>query len=302
MRQPTTEERRAERAVLGPIVADLGTNTLLLLTGLLAGSLTLLSEGIRSFFMLMASVYAFVVLRAIHRGRMARFEFGVDKIERFATLVVGLGLVISGILVVRGAVSAVFEPSGAGPSPLWLVLAAIVNAINTAVNVAGWWAMRRVARGEGSHVFKTQLAARFTMMSSSLFLQVTLTVAALSRDVVVALALDALGALFVGVLMIVRGAGMLSAAITHILDRQADAGLCQRIAEAAAVAFPGARIGHVRTRPCAGGVEAELRVGLPAGIPPVEVARGRSVILAQLGAGGGREADISLAVVPEPVH
>lgn len=297
MQQPNEQERNAERAVIHPIIADFGTSCLLLVVGIAAGSHTLLGECIRSFLMLAASVYAAFVLRAIHRGRVARFEFGPDKIERFASLVVGLGLVLSGLWVARGTVTAVFEP-GPVASSLWLALAAITNAINAAVNVAGWLGMHAIARNETSQLFSAQKHARFTMMVSSLFLQLTLTIAALAKDPALASGMDALGAAFVATLMFVRGAGMLLAALPHILDYHPDPGLAARIRQAASAIFPGRKVVHLRTRPHGSGSQAEIQIAVEESVSAACIAEWNRDLSARLSADGDL-VDLSLTVIPE---
>lgn len=297
-RIPSIEERAAERAVVNPVIADFGTSVLLLLVGVAAGSLTLIGEGIRSFLMLAASIYASFVLFAIHRGRMSRFEFGPDKVERFATLVVGLGLFVSGFWIASGALATVMEP-GPAVSSLWLALAAITNAVNAAVNVAGWLGMRAATPGNPSDVFMAQIHARMTMMVSSLFLQVTLTIAAFAKDPALATAMDALGAAFVAVLMIIRGSAMLLSALPHILDYHPDPALAGRIERAAGGVLPSARIVHLRTRPYGNGTQAEIKMAVENDVPVVRAAAWNREIADKLSAGGDH-VHLALTIVVEP--
>ncbi|MCR9138564.1 MAG: cation transporter [Alphaproteobacteria bacterium] len=299
-RHPSKEERAAERAVIAPIVADFGTSVLLLTVGIAAGSLTLIGEGIRSFLMLAASMYAAFVLYAIHHGRMSRFEFGPDKVERFATLVVGLGLVVSGVWIATGALATVTEP-GPAVSSLWLVFAAITNAINAAVNIAGWFGMRAAMPRMPSDVFLAQMHARLTMMISSLFLQVTLTIAALAKDPALATGMDALGAAFVAVLMILRGATMLHSTLPHILDYHPDPTLSDRIECAARRVLPNARVVHLRTRPYGGGSQAEIRLAVEKDAPAARTAVWNKEMTDQLAAGGDN-VHLALTVIVEPAR
>lgn len=298
-RQPSQQERAAERAVINPVIADFGTSAMLLFVGIAAGSLTLIGEGIRSFLMLAASVYAAFVLCAIHRGRMNRYEFGPDKIERFASLVVGLGLFLSGLWVARGALATVFEP-GPAVSSLWLVLAAIANAINAAVNVAGWLGMRAATPGAPSELFRAQIHARFIMMVSSLFLQVTLTVAALAKDPALATGMDALGAGFVASLMIIRGAAMLLTALPHILDYHPDTGLARRIERAADAVLPNASVVYLRTRPHGDGSQAEIKMAVKDDVSAALVAAWNREIANRLKSDGDR-VELALTIVVGPV-
>ena len=133
----------------------------------------------------------------------SRYEYGVGKLEQFVWLIVGLSLVIGALWVASRVVTTVLS-SAPPASPLALTLSALVNAINLAVSFLGWYAMRVAARDEPFGVIGAQLRAKLTMLLSSLYLQVTLTVAALAKDDAIALTLDAFGATFVVALMLYK--------------------------------------------------------------------------------------------------
>lgn len=256
-RIPTPAERRAERAVLLPLVGDVGTNSLLLIVGILSGSLALFSEAIRAWLMFAAGLFGLIFIRLVHRGRMAHYEFGVGKIERFVSLVIGLGLVISALLIARTVFLSAVESAPAA-TPLGLAIAAIINAVNAVVNVVGWWGMQINAPASPSEAYRAQRHARFTMMVSSLLLQVTLTAAALAKDPVVAGLLDIAGATIVVVLMAIRGARMIREAMPHLLDAPLEAADRERIWRACADVIGAGRVRLLRTR-CAGNA-AEIEV------------------------------------------
>lgn len=299
-RQPTRGELAKERAVLVPVLADIGITAALLAVGVLTASLTLFSEGIRSLVMLFASVYALLVMRAIHRSRLGHFEFGVGKVEQFVTLVVGLALLGSALWVADSAVAKMFG-AGEAPSPLGLALAAIVNAVNAAINTLGWLAMVTAGRDgadRDSAVYRTQVRARAVMMTSSLILQVTLTIAALAQDVAIAVLLDIAGAGFVAALMFVNGAMMLRRALPALLDAPPAAAIAARIRDVVAREVPADALRAVRARQCGDAVLAE--VVLEGGrVTPAALARHRERIGTTL-AGDGVE--LAMTVAPPDGH
>jgi divalent metal cation (Fe/Co/Zn/Cd) transporter len=295
-RAPSTDERAKEASVLYPVLADIGMTTLLFVFAVITGSLTILSEAIRSILMLAASFYGLVVMRAMHRGRLSRFEFGVGKLEQFVAAVVGIGLAVSGLWVARCVVDTVFL-AGDPVTPLGLASAAVVNAINTALNTMGWLAMKLASREGDSEVFRAQLRARTTMMTSSMFLQVTLTVAALAKDAGIALLLDAAGATFVAGLMIYNGLSMLAQALPDLLDAPAPAALGALIRRIAAQVVPGDQITQVRTRRSGPTIFAEVAV---LGAPSVSALRERGAEIAQVLRDQGREVEVAVVLAPEP--
>lgn len=266
MRQPTETQRNAERSLRNPVLADFVITAMLLLTGLMSGTLTLVSEAVRCYLMLVASIYALFILRARHRGRLDHYDYGTEKIESFVTLVVGLGLLLSGLWITAGA-SDLFFASSTPASPLGLAAAAIVNAVNAAINVLGWWGMHRMQPSEPDEVFASQLNARLVMMMSSIFLQVTLTIAALSKDPLVALSMDAIGTLFVVVIMVMRGVSMVRGALPVLLDAGPGAELDRTIRSAAENVVAPAEVVRVRTRQTPYGAHSEIFVAADPGLP-----------------------------------
>ncbi|HSA80217.1 MAG TPA: cation transporter [Geminicoccaceae bacterium] len=214
---PTTAQKAKEAAVLYTSLADLAIVLLMFTFALATRSLTLLSEAVRVALMLFVEFYSIFVLRAVHRDRLRKFRFGIGKVEQFCNLAIGAALVASGFWVAHRVIDLVlFDQTSA--SPLGLAMAAVVNAINTLINVLGWFAMASAARSDDSPIFRAQLRARMVKLVSSLFVQTTLTIAALSRDPIVSLWLDSIGAAFVAGTMICIGLDMIRESVPDLLD------------------------------------------------------------------------------------
>lgn len=276
-RAPTQTELQSERSLLVPVVADFAIVALLLAGGVLGGSLTLLSEGIRGGAMTAVGFYGLTVMRAIHRGRLDAYEFGLARLEQFVVLIVGLALVFAGLWVAEAVMNAVLA-DGPTASPLGLAFAATINALNTLVNFVGWWGMREAAQTDTRDVFRAQLRARATMLTSSVFLQVTLTLAALAKDPVFALLLDSVGAAFVAALMVIRGLGMVAGSVPILLDAPPPPPVSEAIRETVNdLAFGDAVIG-VRLRRSSTGVVAVLNVAAHDGMQAGELLRHASII------------------------
>lgn len=246
-RRPTDPERRQESSVLYTWLADAAFFVVYLIIAVLTGSMTMISEIVRGSFMMAAALYGYWVMRALHRDRLKRFEFGVGKLEQFVAVVTGLGLIVSGLWVANSVIDTVLSDSQAA-SPFGLAAAAVTAAFNTVINSIGWYALV-VASHEGERdVYKTQIRARFTMMAGSLFIQITMTAAALAKDPALALILDAVGAIFIVGLMLVNGTSMIVRALPDLLDSPAMPELGALIRETAAGVIPAEAELHVRTR------------------------------------------------------
>ncbi len=300
MRVPTKEERVKELNVLYTWFADTIGTLLVVITAILSGSLTMLGEAVRCMLMLATTLFTLWALYAVHRGRLSRFEYGVSKIEQFVWVVVGLSLVVSGLWVAQTVFDTLFAARPAASpeaSPLGLTWAAIINAINLLINVVGWFAMVTASRDDDSGVYRAQLRARVTMMVSTLFLQVTLTVAALAKDDVIALTLDAAGAIFVTCVMVHNGVSMISRALPYLLDAPAPAELSALIRGAVGSVVPEEDVVSIRTRDAGTITFAEVAVAATA-FPSMSALHACTAKIRQ--ALGRHAAKIDIAVVIAP--
>ena len=230
-REPTRKERARENSVIYSSVADLGMISLRLVFSILTGSLTLLSETVRSILMILVEINSLWLLRAIHRDRLRHFKFGIGKVEQFVQLMIGTGLVLSGFWIIGKVIESLFSEQFA-PTPLGLALAAIVNAINLLINALSYHTMLAASEEKESDIFKSQLRTRGLKLSNSLLLQITMTIAALASDPVIALFMDGLGATFVACLMMLTGFSMIGESVPNLLDAPIDGTLENRMKEA----------------------------------------------------------------------
>jgi divalent metal cation (Fe/Co/Zn/Cd) transporter len=260
---PEGNERELYHLHCRSVLADTAM-FLLRMPFLITGSMTLISEAIRSLFTFSASISAFCVLRAKQRGMLGHFDFGADRIDQAIKLVAGLGLVLSGLWIAAGIIDRLGD-SQAGASPLGLVCAAIVNAVNLTKNGILLIAMLRARRLGANTIHDAQLRARTAMVLSNMFLQVTLTLAAIARDANLALVLDAAGAAFVTGAMFYYGVPMITRSLPVLIDAPVSPLLSQEILKAVTGTVPAEKIHFIRTRPSGRGTHAE--VGLNAENP-----------------------------------
>ena len=66
----TPEQQAEENSVRFGLIGDAGLIVLIVLTGILGGSLTILAEAIRTCLMILSELFSFVVMRRIHRGQL----------------------------------------------------------------------------------------------------------------------------------------------------------------------------------------------------------------------------------------
>jgi len=227
-RAPTPEQKAKEAAVLYTAFADGANIALQFIFAAATRSLSLLSEAIRGALMLAVEVYAYFVLRAVHRDRLGKFRFGIGQLEQMCNLAIGAGLVLSGLWVANQVAQLVVLERAAA-TPLGLATAAAINAVNVVINSLGWFAMFSASRSDDSAIYTAQLSARTVKLLSCLVVQITMTIAALAKDPLISAWLDGLGATFVAGLMVTIGVKMIWDALPDIMDRSVPADLVAAI-------------------------------------------------------------------------
>lgn len=278
-------ERLRERSVLFGLLADSAMWCLYMLVGVVGGSLTIVAEAIRGGLMILIEAYALLVLRRIHRGTLAGFDFGVGKLETVCNLAIALGMLGGALWIAQGAVALILA-GHSDASPAALALAACLNAVNAFANYAAWWEMRTAARNGDSVIMRAQLQARTTKLVSSVLVQATLTVAAVTAEPVIAAWADALGALVVAAFITRTSLRMLGQGLPDLLDRAVDEATREAAVRALEPHRPGfAELGRIRSRRSGGAVFLEIAVCFDADLPLEEVDRRIEAMRAAIEAG-----------------
>ena len=216
----TPEQATEERSLLVALVADTFLLASMVVIGVMGGSLTIIAESLRGALMMSTEVFAFVLMRRLHRGRLANLEFGTGKLEQVGSFLIGGGMLVGAAWIVSGALE-ILEGQRHESTPIWLAAGAIVGAVNLVINIVTWDSMRRAVRAESSLVMVAQYKARSVKLLASAFVQVTLTVAALANDGVVVATADAIGSTFVAAFIAVNAVGILRECVPDLLDRSA---------------------------------------------------------------------------------
>ena len=281
------------------MVADVGVLTEMAVVGVTGGSLTILAEALRGWLMLVLEIYALLVLRRIHRGVLVGFEFGTGKLEQTCNLAIAGGMLGGALWIAWGAVGLVVR-GHSDAAPLGLAVAACVGAINTFINFVAWDAVRRAAGTQRSVIMQAQIQSRLTKLVSSLIVQLTMTLAALAIDPVVAAWADGSGALFVSAYMAVTALRMSLAGLPELLDRTVDETAHLGILRALARHYDSyERLDAIRARRSGSVAIVEIGLGFDADLPLAEVDRRAAAIKASI-AGEIEGADISILVSGHP--
>ena len=158
--------------------------------------------------------------------------------------------------------------------------------------------MRRAAEAESSLVMLAQLKARVVKLVSSLFVIVTMSVAALSTDRVVVAWADVIGSSFVAVFIFINAIDMLKLGLPDLLDRTAGKQVRDSVERVlASQAGDCGRLHRLRSRRSGRVVFIELALGFEPGLTIAEVNRRVEALKESLGREIG-DADVSVLALP----
>jgi len=242
----TPEQRGRERALILVAVLDGTLVGLLLVVGVLGGSLTCTAEALRGGLVDLIALVSLFVMRRLHRGTLLGFDFGTGKIEQLCSLAIAVALAVSAVWVAHDAIE-LMASEHSDATPLALTLAAVTGALNVCINVIAWDEVRRATRGRPSAIMRSQLRSRWTKLLSSLTVQVTMTLAAVAKDPMLAAMADAVGALVVCAVMAVAAKDLFADSLPDLLDRSMDA-LARPALQQAMAAVPDFALDGFRSR------------------------------------------------------
>lgn len=272
-RAVTQQQRDRERSVTFAVSLDFGMLVTFIVVSVVTGALTTIAVTVRGGLMLCIEIFALHIMKRVHRGRTAAFEFGSGKLEQVVNLLLGLSMLIGGLWIVVGALDLI-RGTGDIASPGGYAAAAVFASFNTWENAIAWDAVRRAARGGGSLIMAGQLQVRRVKLMSSLLEQATLTVAAVSLDRVVSAWADAAGAILVVGVILHTAAGMLRAGLPDLLDQSVNEETQVAINRMLAKHFEDYdRLDRVRTRRSGDVVYAEVALAFRADLTNAEVNR-----------------------------
>jgi cation diffusion facilitator family transporter len=259
----TDIEQRRERAMALGVGTDVLTATPMLTIALWSQSLTLLADALRGGLLTLLELFAYIMLRRIHRRRLPSYEYGSGKIESFLNLLIGAALVVSSILVFALGVASLVHPPP--PHPLGLAGATAIAAVNAGQNAWMLVTFLKAARDRGSVLINGQVRTRVLKLVSSIVATVAILISAIFTGHLVGVVADLVGSAVVAQVMIWTAYQLIAGSLTDLLDRTLDEPQHAAINRVLIHHFYGFDlIHHVRTRRSGVRVFVEIRLGFHA--------------------------------------
>lgn len=277
-----------QRVAIASLAVDCCMLLAKLATGLLTGSLGMLSEAVHTGLDLVASGFAVVAIRAARKPADTEHPYGHGRAENLASLGEGIILLIAATgIAIEGGRRLLGEPVEIDPALYAIGLIAGTIVLETVRATV----LRRTSRAWGSPALAAAAQNRVVDILSS--------AGVLAGLIGVRMGLawaDVAAALLVAVL-VARAAGLLVYRSADILIDRAPAGVEEAVRRTIA-AVPGVRsVGAVRVRRSGGRVLGDARVSAR---PTLSVEGAQRLSEDVLAAVGRAHPDLELALVVEP--
>lgn len=258
----TSKSGALEKLTLIAVVTCL---TELLISGVIAkisGSLLMVADTFNSAIELASALVAYTVFRVLRQNRRGLFDYGLGKAETIASLVIGLFMIASTVLLMLLAVYRFMHPTLIQGLGVWLALGLAgtfftVNALILASNLRHHRANPSKALAAQSHVFAIKLLMDFTVIATFL---VTLLVHAAWVEY-----LDTVAALVVVATLIQSAWHLIRSSLPDLLDQSLSEPLQMIINQALVKHFDSyLTFDGIRSRTAGRAVFIDIFLGFPA--------------------------------------
>jgi len=213
------ERRRTEQTALtGVVTCGLGL-VLNIISVVLANSLVLVADFFNSLLAFCSVYLSWFTLRRLRRDNRAMFNYGLGKIENLASMVIGVFMLVSVLIMIFLIVNRLLHPVRLKGFGIWMGIAC--TFVFGLVNARLWWRSRQHQRIAPSPIVEAQkrLFAVKMLSNACMFFNFVLSISMTGSWVMY---LDPLTSCITLFFMINSGWHLLAYSIHDLLDRSLD--------------------------------------------------------------------------------
>ncbi len=225
MEKPESREtghyRSKERSVFIGFLLGLFTIFPKIVAVLIANSITLLSDLLRTCSETLGSFFSWVTLRRVAKGKTFIYNYGYGKLENLSSLVIAVVMIISFAVIIYNAIERFRSPVTVHRVGLGLLIAIAAAG----VNVVLWRRIYLIARAEHSPVMESQwrLYRAKTMANLCVILSLGLSVAL--RRYAWSVYIDPVGSVLLSGFLLFSAYRVVSMSMYDLLDRSLEESL-----------------------------------------------------------------------------
>lgn len=189
----------------------------------IAHSVTLYADLLKTFNELIATLLAWVTIRSVSRGKSPDFNYGLGKLENLASIAVALFMFVSTYIVLHTALDRLSAPVALHPKGVWLAI--VTMLVGMVVNIGLFWKNHSIAQREHSPVMRSQVELfRAKAVADGLVLLSMIATLALKNHPLV-LYLDPVACLMIAVFLLFSSLGLIWHSMYDLLDQTLDESL-----------------------------------------------------------------------------
>jgi ferrous-iron efflux pump FieF len=244
-----------ERSVLVGMVLGVGALVPDAIAVVLANSVMLLSDLLKSAAETFATFLSWLTLRRVHRGESFDYNYGQGKLESICSLAVAGAMLVSWLVVTVTAVERLRHPLPLGST--WLGL--LVTGLALVLNVRLWKHNRFLAQESPSPIIESQWRLYRTKAVANACVLASLGLGTVFRGQGWATYLDPAGAIVISGFLLVSAYRVVSDSFHDLLDRTLDESLQLIIVKALAARYDDYEALHgVRSRRSGSNIYIEI--------------------------------------------
>ncbi len=221
--QPTGREQfvEKERSVFLGLLLGLLVLVPDLIAVILANSVMLLSDLLKSGSETIATFLSYLAIRRVRQGKTFDYNYGQGKLENMSSLAVAGAMLVSWLIVTFSAIERFRHPAPIGR----IGLALFVTGGSAVINVLIWRKNRRLALAEPSPIIESQWRLYRAKTAANICVLASLLLSSAFREKPWAAYIDPAGAVIVSGFLLLSAYRVITDSVYDLLDRTLDESL-----------------------------------------------------------------------------
>jgi ferrous-iron efflux pump FieF len=224
---------------------------------ILANSLTVFSDLLRNVGLVFATLFSFISIRKVAKGRTLEYNYGYGKMENLSGMIVA-GVMLIAITTIVYSIIDRFH----NPVPLkttGVAVGIVTSSLAAMFNAWIWWQSFRAARKEPSALMESVWRLNQIKMVSTICVLISLVLSLVFRNQSWSLYIDPCGSIVLLGFLVFTTYGVISSSVYDLLDRTLDDSMQISVLRELAAWFDSYDAIHgVRSRRAGGAIYIEL--------------------------------------------
>lgn len=206
-----------ESAIRTAMLTGLLDTSICLVAMLAARSTLLMADFLKTFLEFIAVGLSWMAMRRIARGSAQQFDYGLGKMENLVSLLVGVLMASSLVIIIGNSVRNLMHPSHVAGIGMWIGWSdqVVYMAINGVLCLRSY----RAAQREASPLLQSQARLLLARTIGNVFIFLSLTLSMTLQRYAWSQYIDPIASLVVAASILMAAMGIFSTSVSDLLDR-----------------------------------------------------------------------------------